>query len=163
MVDHASATHTDPKNRRRLIRWLLPQVQGRVLLLLVMCGVSAVLLNVCLLVWILGRVASTLPTDGELLYAKMGELLVQSAVLTLVLAVPAFVFLGLAAMMPVVGPLHRFRLFLLAVVEGKHPDQLRLRDDDRFQDIAELLNRATALERARQVDSDVRDEAREAA
>ena len=134
--------------KRKFFRWLFPQVQGRVLLFLAMISVVSVMAHVAGLVWTLTSLAGDLPNDGRELQEAIPALLVRNTLLTLVFTLPAVMLMGAAAMMPVVGPFYRFRLFLMAVAKGEQRDDLRLRQGDGFQDVAQLLNDATAPARA---------------
>lgn len=134
-------------NKRKLIRYLLPQIQGRLLVFLAMTAVVSVMLQAALLTYTLTQVARSLPHDGTMLHELIPATLVRNSLLTLAIALPVLLVLGAAATMPLVGPLYRFRMYLQAVADGRETQRLRLRAGDSFHDVAELINAATALQR----------------
>lgn len=136
--------------KKRKTKLINPRLQSRYLLLLLLCAGATVLTHTALLSFAMTGVASTLPSDGQVLVDALPQLLTTQALIALALLVPGFLILGVASSLRVFGPLYRFRAFLEAVVAGNHPEPCRLRENDELQDICDLLNEATAATRATQ-------------
>jgi hypothetical protein len=135
--------------RRKLFRSLFPALQFRVFLLVLFSAGASVLVHVALTALSLSRLATNLPTDGPVVFERIPAMLSSDVFLTLLISIPAFGILGLVATMPMFGAIHHFRMFLGAVVRGEQTEPCRLRKSDPFQDICELMNRATELARAK--------------
>jgi len=124
-------------------RLVHPRLQGRLLLLLMAaCGVS-VLVHAALSAWALSSLAAELPNDGMRVRDALPGTLVLGSLTTLLLVLPLFLLLGLGGSFRVFGPLHRFRLFLEDVAEGRHPGPCEIRGDDELQELCRLLNAVT--------------------
>ncbi len=134
-------------------KFIEPRLQGRFLLLMLLAAGTGTLVQTVLFCIGLSSLATDLPHDGLMLRDALPRLLAINAVLALALTMPTFVMLGVASSFRVFGPLYRFRQFLTAVAEGRHPAPCRIRQDDELQDVCELLNRVTEPLRARQGDA----------
>ena len=93
--------------------------------------------------WALSRLAVAVPNDGEEIVSAIPGVLVRDSLITLGLTIPAFILLGMSASFRIFGPLYRFRAFLQAVAEGKHPERCRIREHDHLHDVCYLLNVVT--------------------
>jgi len=148
------------KNQRRPIRILFPRLQSR-LFTFVLAGIgTSLLIHTLVSVLSLTSVARSLPSDGQTLHGMIVGMLTHDFLLAFAITVPAFGLLAVAAFMRVVGPLHRMRTFLQAVVDGQQTEPCQLRKGDEFQDVCELVNQVTEPLRAR---SQAAPEARRAA
>ncbi|MFH0945684.1 MAG: hypothetical protein V2A76_10845 [Planctomycetota bacterium] len=145
------------KRKKRLIE---PRLQLTFALTFLATATTGILVSSCITCYLLDKLASNLPNDGEVVRGLTSGALTQSALLTSLLLVPACLIIGTAVTFRIVGPLHRFRHFLREVADGKRPEQCRLRKKDELQDFCDLLNRVTEPlrepEQPEQDDSDQR-------
>ncbi len=137
--------------KKRKIRLIDPKMQGRFIVLLLMAAGASVMVHAVLSAWAMSRLAVAVPNDGEEILAAIPGVLVQDSLITLGLMIPAFILLGMSASFRVFGPLYKFRTFLQAVAEGKHPERCQIREKDHLHDVCYLLNVVTEPIRKQQV------------
>ena len=123
-------------------------MQLRMALAFVVGGLFAALLGGILQATLWMSAVAELPGDGHALRGQALRLLVLGFLLSAVLLAPVLLLLGLVATFRIVGPLHRFRVFLGRVARGERPQACRIRREDELHDLCELLNEATAPLRA---------------
>ena len=126
--------------RRKLIE---PRIQLQFAAIFLTTAFVAVLVQVIMIGFMLGRVATVMPRDGALLMAHMPEILRNCFLLTSVFLIPLTLVIGINSTHKIVGPLYRFRLYLNEIVAGKNPRPCKIRTGDELHDFCDLLNRAT--------------------
>ena len=82
--------------------------------------------------------------DGELLLEQADRMLVTLLVGSFVVLLPLTFLVAIASASRWAGPLVRLERFLREVARGESPEDLKLRRGDELQDLARLLNEATA-------------------
>lgn len=103
----------------------------------------AVVVQCSVLGYWLMQFTENLPNDSELAAASLAPMMTKSAVVALALLFPLLYGFGKYITFRIYGPMYRFRLFLDGVRRGEHPEPCRLRGNDQFQDVCELLNEVT--------------------
>jgi hypothetical protein len=129
---------------RRTKRLIEPRIQLKfALMFFSTAGVASILL-IAMLYMVLARAAENLPNDGVLLLAEIPGALIHAAWMTVGLLVPLTLLLGISTTFTVVGPIHRFRIYLSDLLAGQATAECTIRKGDELQDLCELLNLATA-------------------
>ena len=128
---------------KRSKKFVRPRDQWQVIGVFVLTAGLSVILNSAITVWSLANVAAEMPNDTHFLSGLIPSLVTTNAFVTLALALPLFLLVGLTAVFRIFGPIHRFHLFLRGVEEGTHPEPCRLRERDCLQDLCDQLNRVT--------------------
>ncbi|MEW6071144.1 MAG: hypothetical protein AB1726_00935 [Planctomycetota bacterium] len=140
----------NPHHNRRKKTFVMPEVQRSWALLLLFATATSLVAQAVLLMFLLTRLATTLPNDGDLVLANIQRTLFLALGLTFAFLAPFLVLVGVMVSFRVAGPLHRFESFLRQVIAGERPPDCRLRKGDQLGELCALLNRATAP--LRQVD-----------
>lgn len=135
-------------NRRKSIRFVLPELQRRIVAMTLVSIGTAVIMSICLTAVTLTILSQSLPTDGAIVQARTPGLLAQNMIWSLLLLMPAFVLIALSVTMPVIGATSRLREFVAQVAAGTATQPCKLRQTDPLQDLCDELNRATAPRRA---------------
>lgn len=136
-------------NQRKLIRFVEPVVQRRIVAAILTCvGVTAVV-SACVTIWSLHALATSLPSDGNEVVVRSIPIGLRVGAIALLVSLPMLVMMGLAATMPLIGVHYRMRTYLRAVAEGRERKPLALRTGDPCHELAELINVATAVHRER--------------
>lgn len=117
-----------------------PRLQGRLLTLVLAAAAASVAVHAAMSVWALSALAAELPSDGQHVRDALPGSVILSSLLTLLVVVPSFLLLGLAASARVFGPLHRFRAFLEQVARGERSEPCHIRGGDELQEMCALLN-----------------------
>lgn len=104
----------------------------------------AALVQAMVLSHTLSKLSLQLPSDGQLVRDRTPALLASGLGWTLLLLVPLATATGVLMSFKLVGPLHRFKVFLRDVIAGRRPADCRIRKDDELHDVCALLNEATA-------------------
>jgi len=128
----------ESKRTRKLIE---PRIQMRFVLLFLSVVCLAALVQTIVVGYVLQDLASEMPSDGEVVLARIPYTLSLGMGLTILLLTPITFALGIRTTFPIVGPLHRFRMHLTQVLAGERPGPCRIRKGDELQDFCELLNR----------------------
>lgn len=136
-----------PRYRRR-IRLIRPRLQLR--LMSAFFGVALLALSLQYLVFqrTLSELALELPNDGAVLTVETNARLGWTFILSVGLLAPAMFVVGLLLTHRIAGPIYRFEEFLKSVIAGRMREECRIRKGDEFQDLCDLINRATADARA---------------
>jgi methyl-accepting chemotaxis protein len=92
----------------------------------------------------ISRLAVDMPQNGAPAFDELSLTAIRVLLHSLVIALPITLALGILVTARIAGPLHRMQAFLGAVAEGERPPDLVLRRGDDLQELAELVNRATA-------------------
>ena len=72
------------------------------------------------------------------------RLLLEVFAVSVLVLVPVVTLIGIALTFRIAGPLHRFRLYLRAILRNEQAEPCRIREGDHLQDFCDLLNEATA-------------------
>ena len=149
------------QRNRKLVE---PRLQLEFCLLFLCITLCAVLVQTIVLNFTLAGLAGRVPHDGGRILAEVPRILGASLLLTLALLVPVALAIGVYSTFKLVGPIHRFKVFLKQVAAGERPHECRIRAGDELQDLCQLMNEATApLRRSRSDARDAGDPAQEAA
>lgn len=129
---------------QRSVRLVRPGLQLR--LILSFAGVASLALGLQFVLFMsaLARAANELPNDGTLLQTRTTAILVGVFVTSFALLLPALFAIGLVMTHRIAGPIHRFEGFFEQLAGGQRPVPVRLRKGDELQELARLINRATA-------------------
>jgi hypothetical protein len=133
--------------RRKLIE---PRIQLKFAAIFLTTAFVAVLSQVIMIGFMVGKAATALPRDGALLTSHLPEILRNCFLLTTVFLVPLTLVIGINSTHKIVGPLYRFRIYLNEIAAGKNPRPCKIRTGDELHDFCDLLNRATEPLRAAQ-------------
>jgi hypothetical protein len=128
------------KRRRKLIE---PRIQMKFALTFFTTAGIAIFVQTAMIGFMIDRAASTLPSEGALLRSQLPQMLRDGFLLTTVVLVPLTLVVGIRSTFRVIGPLHRFRLFLGGVLEGRQHAPCRIRAGDELHDFCDMLNRVT--------------------
>jgi hypothetical protein len=134
---------------RRRFRIILPRVQLRLIGAMAAVAALALLLQYSLLVRSVLSLAQELPRDGAILIAQASSSLAWVLGLSLALLLPTLFVVAVLVSHRFCGPIYRFERYLADVISGKERGECRLRQGDDLIELCELINRATAAERAR--------------
>ncbi|QDV08439.1 hypothetical protein Poly30_39820 [Planctomycetes bacterium Poly30] len=134
--------------QRKLIRFVFPELQRRLVAVALACVGSSVAIGVCLVAIAMHGLAGDLPNDGDLVLESMPRALVIASGIGVAVALPVFAMIALAMTMPLMGVLYRLQQFLTDTAEGRETAECELRTNDPLQDLCSLLNQATRSQRA---------------
>lgn len=129
---------------QRKKKLLEPRLQLEFCLLFLCITICAVLVQTIVLNLTLASLAGRVPNDGGRILAEIPRILGTSLLLTLALLVPVALAIGIHSTFKLVGPIHRFKVFLKQVAAGERPHECRIRAGDELQDLCRLMNEATA-------------------
>lgn len=135
--------------QKRMQKLIKPGLQLRLVLIFLCTAGLAVQVQAILLAFTLSQLADDMPTDGNLLLARMPEFIGNNILLTLLFLFPLTIAVGIVATFRFAGPLHRFERFLVDVKDGRQAEPCRLRKGDELGEICALLNEITEPLRAR--------------
>ncbi|TDJ67419.1 MAG: methyl-accepting chemotaxis protein [Planctomycetota bacterium] len=149
------------QRKRKLVE---PRLQLEFCLLFLCITLCAVLVQTIVLNFTLAGLAGRVPHAGGRILAEIPRILGESLLLTLALLVPMALAIGVFSTFKIVGPIHRFKVFLEQVAAGERPRECRIRAGDELQDLCRLMNEATApLRRTGNAAHDAVDPGQEAA
>ncbi len=138
---------------RRRFRIILPRVQLRLIGAMAAVAALALLLQYSLLVRSVLSMAQELPRDGAVLIAQASSSLAWVLGVSLALLLPTLFVVAVLVSHRFCGPIYRFERYLTAVIAGEEHGECRLRQGDDLIELCELINRATAAERARRAEA----------
>ncbi len=143
----ACATCEVSMNRRRL-RLIRPKMQFR--LILCFLGITALGLELqyLLFVRVLADAATNAGPAGAGLLDLIGARLLIVLGVSFMLLLPVTLFVGVLVTHRLVGPIHRFEMYLKELLEGRSARECHLRKGDELLDLCDLINRATKPLRA---------------
>jgi len=134
------------KRRSRIVHG---SFQLRLVGMFVLLAATALILQFLLLtVRIVGEVADLDGPGGELTKELPLVLLQVFAFSALILMPLVFAFATLLTFR-VAGPVHRFKVYLRDLAEGRETEPCRIREEDQLHELCELINRATEPVRQR--------------
>ncbi|MCP3920282.1 MAG: hypothetical protein GY711_32550 [bacterium] len=139
---------TRPRHKRR-IKLIRPGLQLRLVGSFLGLTVLAMLLQFLLLSWQLIDSAGELAGVGGQLADQIPGMIVNVLAISVVVVAPLVLSFGILLTFRIAGPVYRFEQFLRSVAEGEQVEPCRLREGDELQSLCELVNAATASERAR--------------
>ena len=128
------------KRRRKLVEPRLQLIFGFHVLA---AAFVSVLVQMLVIRYLLGELATGLPNDGELLREELPTRLVGSFLVTFALLAPLSMAVAVHSLVKLVGPLGRFRTFLESVKRGESPAPCVIRKTDELHHLCDLLNEAT--------------------
>jgi hypothetical protein len=128
------------KRRRKLIE---PRIQMKFALTFFTTAGIAIFVQTTMIGFMIDRAARSLPSDGALLRSQLPQMLRDCFLLTALVLVPLTLVVGIRSTFRVIGPLHRFRLFLSGVLAGEQHAPCRIRAGDELHDFCDMLNRVT--------------------
>ena len=129
---------------RRRIKLIKPRLQMK--LVGVFVGLSALgfLLQSLHVGLRLSELAASVPEGGTYLMAVMPELPLEILLVSFGMLLPLTIAVGILVTFRIAGPVYRFEKYLEAVIRGEEVGPCRIREDDEFQELCELINQATA-------------------
>jgi len=110
----------------------------------------ALLLQFLVLAARLATEAGKLEDVGGQLAVALPKMLLQVFGFTLVVLVPLIFCFAVLMTFRIAGPIYRFQEYLTAVVNGRETGPCRIRDEDKLQELCDLINRATEPARREQ-------------
>lgn len=134
-------------NRRRKVL-VKPGLQIKLILIFASISCLAVLVETIMIHRSLLEAASGMPNDGDRFLAELPAIVLGNMALSFVLLTSLTVAIGCIVTHRIVGPVYRFEAFLRDVIRGEAGGACRIRERDEFQELCELINRATASSRA---------------
>ncbi len=124
-------------------------VQGRLILVSVLCSFYAVLLVAFLTNQSTRELVEAFMVDPVASHDAIFVMVVRNSLLLMVVLVPSFWVLTLITSWRVAGPLYRIRAFLREVADGTRSEPCRVRKGDKLQDLCDLVNEVTETARAK--------------
>ena len=137
-------SQTQASYKRRIIRVILPAIQLRLAVMVLLSCVGALGLHLMLIVRGATRLASDYPDLPAGLREAAMEELWSAMWVSIGILVPLSFLVGVHVSSKFAGPLYRMRVFLEEVVAGTGPADMQLRRGDQLQDLSALINKATA-------------------
>jgi hypothetical protein len=146
---------TKPAWQRRKKKYVKPEIQWNwIAMTMLTIGVTMVA-QAILVVFLLTRIATQIPNDGESVIALMPQYLVLCLGLTVLFLAPLLILVAVLVSFRIAGPIHRLEMYLRQVIAGEKPPDCRLRAGDQLKELCELVNSATApLRRGDENDAD---------
>jgi hypothetical protein len=138
-----------PKLHTRRIKLINVPLQMKLTFIFVGMAAVSLLLQVLLFTKCLGDVAAMLPHDGAIFWAQMRSVFLGVFLTSTLAFLPLIFLIGVLTTFRIAGPLYRLETYLSSIVRGEEPSGLKLRQGDELQKLAELLNQALEVTRAR--------------
>lgn len=132
-----------PRHVKRRIKLIKPGLQLRLTAVLVGYAFLALMLYSLLLAGSLSQLANTLPRDGGLVMDRLLQTIGGPLGMTVLLAIPAVLGVGILTTFRIAGPIYRMEQYLHAIQRGERPPDCKLREGDELKDFCSLLNEAT--------------------
>lgn len=139
-----------PQRRNRLPK---PGLQLKLIGVFLALGMACTLVQFALLSRAATKLALTLP-EGRTLLGPVGDLLITQLAIAMALLVPLTVVIGAVVTFRVAGPIYHFETHLRALLAGRNPGTLKIREGDELGELCELLNQV--LEGRRVASEDTR-------
>ena len=146
---HASEPTPSPERARRTRKLIKPGIQLR------LAGIFAGLSVLCLLLqWLtfsslLSNAASAMPVGGDYLVDLVPGLLFRSLLISMAVALPLTLLVGVHATHRLTGPIYRFENYLREVASGTQLGPCKIREGDEFSELCAQINAATEPVRRR--------------
>ena len=137
-----------PQPFRRKKKLIKPSLQLRLTGVFVGLTALSLLLQFVLFTNVLHEAAIKLPNDGPIVLEEINAITLRVLVTSFLVFLPLTLTVGVLCTFRIAGPVYRFESFLRSVIAGEKPRDFRLRKGDQLQDLAALLNEATAPLRA---------------
>lgn len=140
-----------PEHARRTRKLIKPGIQLR------LAGIFAGLTVLCLLLqWLtfsslLANAASAMPVGGDYLADLVPGLLFRSLLISMALALPLTLLVGVHVTHRLTGPIYRFESYLREVANGTQLGPCKIREGDDFAELCAQINAATEPVRRRTV------------
>jgi len=148
---HETRPTPAPERTRRTRKLIKPGIQLR------LAGIFAGLTVICLLLqWLtfsslLSNAASTMPVGGDYLVDLVPGLLFRSLLISMGVALPLTLLVGVHATHRITGPIYRFETYLSEVASGTQLGPCKIREGDEFSELCAQINAATEPVRRRLV------------
>ena len=142
----AEAPEARSRRRQHLIK---PGVQLRLSLLFAGLTVMCLLIQWLLFSSMLTSAAQRMPVGGEYLMDLVPSLLTRSILVSLGVALPLTMLVGIYSTFPITGPIYRFESYLGEVIKGTQLGPCKIRQGDSFGTLCDLINEATEPVRRR--------------
>jgi hypothetical protein len=139
-----SSTNDHNKNRRRR-KFIWPELQLRLAIQALFITLPILLLNFVLLYTDALNYQRTLVPPADAAVVQMLGVIFHDFLISLVIAVPFTIGVGILYSFPFCGPIYRFNKFLADLTHGRWDGQCTLRDGDRLQELKNNLNNALQL------------------
>jgi len=139
----------EPERARRSRKLVKPGIQLR------LAGTFAGLSILCLLMqWLtfsslLSQAAQSLPVGGDYMLDLLPGLLFRSLLISMVVALPLTLLVGVHATHRLTGPIYRFESYLREVARGTQLGPCKIREGDAFSELCAQINAATEPVRRR--------------
>lgn len=151
-----------PERAKRTKKLINPGLQLR------LAGIFAGLTVLCLLLqWLtfsslLSNAASSMPVGGDYLVDLVPGLLFRSLLVSMAVALPLTLLVGVHVTHRLTGPIYRFESYLREVAAGTQLGPCKIREGDEFSELCAQINAATEPVRRRTVKPESGSEARAA-
>lgn len=145
----------DMSKSKRKTKLIKPGLQLRLTMVFVGLVSLALLLQFLLFTQAIMAAADQLPHDGMVLMNITEGVLLRVLALSFLVFLPLTYAVGVLATFRFSGPIYRFESFFRQVVGGQKPASIRLRENDELQELARLINDATAYLNSRSGDAGV--------
>jgi hypothetical protein len=142
---------SSPERSKRSKKLIKPGIQLR------LAGLFAGLTVLCLLLqWLtfsslLSNAASAMPVGGDYLVDLVPGLLFRSLLISMAVALPLTLLVGVHATHRLTGPIYRFENYLREVAAGTQLGPCKIREGDEFSELCAQINAATEPVRRREV------------
>lgn len=130
--------------RRRSKKLVKPWIQLRMMLMFLLATSTVVVGQAILIMFMLTRIATQLPNDGELLIARLQTDMWLYLGITVLFFGPFMMLVGMLGTFRILGPIYRFELYLREIADGGKPADCRIRKGDLLHDLCDLINETTA-------------------
>jgi len=150
---HASTEVSEerPKHAFRFQKLIKSGIQLR------LSGILAGVTVVCLLIqWLLfssllSNAAGQMPVGSEYLLDLIPTLLTRSILVSVAIALPLTLMVGIMETFRITGPIYRFESYLGEVIRGTQLGPCKIRKGDALNELCDLINQATEPVRRRAV------------
>jgi signal peptidase II len=131
-----------PTNRRR-IKIIRPKLQMKLVLTFVGLTLLGLMLQFVVFLRTMTSIATSLPSDHDVLMDAVPEVLVQSLLLTFCVVVPMVFLVGVLLTFRIAGPIYRFEAYIKQILRGENPGECKLRKGDELNELCALINQVT--------------------
>jgi hypothetical protein len=140
-ADDAPAKTGWKKRRKKFVK---PEIQWSWISMTLLTVAVSAIAQAMIVVYLLSRLATQIPNDGESVLTLMPQYIVLSLGLTVLFLTPLLVLVSVLVSFRIAGPLYRLETYLGQVAAGERPPDCRLRKGDKLQELCRLVNEATA-------------------
>ena len=127
---------------KRRIKLIKPRLQLRLTLIFVGLAALSLLMQFVLFMNTLGRVATSLPNDGAILWTELNSTLLVVTGTSFLVFMPLIFLVGVLTTFRIAGPVHRMEMYLRDLKQKGYSGPCSLRKGDKLTDLARLLSEA---------------------